>query len=68
MAIPTKEEIKKAYPVFSSLTEQEKRIVINIAMQIPLSCEDVATIFIHEDSNRKKTVDYIYKNYRFIVN
>ena len=62
-------EMKKAYPFWNSLSDKEKEIVNSIAMQIPISCEDVATIFvIHGKSDRQKTIIYIYKQYGFVVN
>ena len=61
-------EMKKLYPFWNSLTEEQKVLVNDIAMQIPISCEDVATIFItHGCLDRQKTIEYIYKQYGFVI-
>lgn len=61
-------EMKKAYPFWSSLSDKEKEIVDGIAMQIPIRCEDVATIFLlHGRADRQKTIDYIKRQYGFTV-
>ncbi len=63
-----RKEMRKLYPFWNSLSVEEKRIVNNIAMQIPISCEDVATIFlIHGNSDTQKTIDYIKAQYGFKV-
>lgn len=63
-----KKAMEKAYPFWNSLSDKEKEIVNSIAIQIPISCEDVATIFlIQGHSDRQKTINYIYKQYGFIV-
>ena len=62
------EEIRKAYPFWYSLSNKEKEIVNSIAIQIPISCEDVAIIFLLHGEDRQKTVDCIYQKYGFIVN
>lgn len=60
--------MRKLYPWWNGLTEEEKRIVNNIAMQTPISCEDVAKIFIlHGDSDEQKTINYIDQQYGFII-
>lgn len=60
--------MKAAYPYWNQLTDEEKKIVDNIAMQIPISCEDVAHIFIrHGNSDKQKTINYIYKIYGFDI-
>lgn len=60
--------MRKLYPSWNRLTEEEKEIVNSIAMQIPISCEDVATIFIlHGDSDKQKTIEYIYLQYGFVI-
>ena len=62
-------EMKKAYPFWNSLSDKEKEIVNSIAIQIPIMCEDVAAIFlIHGNSDRQKTINYIYQQYGFVVN
>ena len=49
--------------------ENEKTIVSDIASQIPMNCESVATIFlIHGASDRNLTIDYIKTQYGFVVN
>ena len=64
----SEEKMHKSYPNWYRLSDEEKEIVNNIAMQIPISCEDVAIIFIlFCDSDRKRTVDYIYQQYGFII-
>lgn len=62
-----KKAIKKAYPDWSSLSYGQKEIVNGIAMQLPISCEDVAKIFIYCDSDRQKTIDYLRQQYGFVV-
>ena len=60
---------KEAYPFWNSLSDKEKEIVNSIAMQIPISCEDVAVMFlVHCDSDRQRTANYIYQRYGFVVN
>jgi hypothetical protein len=60
--------MKAVYPYWNCLTDEEKEIVNNIAIQIPISCENVAEIFIlHGTLDKQKTIDYIYKQYRFII-
>ena len=61
--------MKAAYPNWNRLTDEQKEIVNNIAMQIPISCEDVAAIFrLHGNSDEQKTIDYIYRQYGFLAN
>lgn len=61
-------KLYKLYPSWNKLSENGKEIVNSIAMQIPISCEDVATIFItHGCLDKQKTIEYIYKQYGFIV-
>lgn len=61
-------EMKKLYPSWNKLSEDDKKIVSNIAMQIPISCEDVATIFLlHGGSNVEATIEYIEKQYGFVI-
>lgn len=63
-----KKELLKEYPYWSSLSDDEKEIVNSIAMQIPISCEEVAVIFIHHGmSDKQKTIEYIYRQYGFLV-
>lgn len=63
-----KKELIKEYPYWSSLSDNEKEIVNSIAMQIPISCEEVAAIFIHHGmSDKQKTIEYIYRQYGFVV-
>lgn len=60
--------IEKFYPSWSKLSESDKKIVNSIAMQIPISCEDVAKIFIsYGGSNVDATIDYIKRQYGFVV-
>lgn len=62
-------EMKKLYPFWNSLSEKEKIVVSDIASQIPMNCESVATIFlIHGASDRNLTIDYIKMQYGFVVN
>ena len=61
-------EIEKAYPFWNRLSVKEKEIVNSIAMQLPISCEDVAIMFLtYCDSDRQRTANYIYQKYGFIV-
>lgn len=63
-----KKEKRELYPSWNRLSEEEKEIVNSIAMQIPISCADVAIIFmLYCDSDRQRTVDYIYQQYGFVV-
>ena len=63
-----KKEIMKANPFFYSLPDKEREIVNSIAMQIPISCETVARIYlIYGGSDRQKTLDFILKEYGFTL-
>lgn len=62
------QEMKKLYPFWNSLIENEKQIVEDIAMQLPISCEDVAHIFVINDGSIIKTLDYLKREYSFSVN
>lgn len=58
----------KEYPFWKTLTEKEKEIVNSIAIQTPISCETVATIFrLQGDSDKQKTIDYLYKQYGYFI-
>lgn len=60
--------VAKEYPIWNTLTEKEKEIVKSIAIQIPLSCETVATIFVLQaGSDRQKTIDYLYEQYGYFI-
>ena len=61
------QEMKKLYPFWNSLTEKEKQIVEDIAMQLPISCEDVSHIFVINDGSIIKTLDYLKREYSFDV-
>ena len=55
-----KNEMMKLYPFWNSLSEKEKETVSYIASRYPISCEDVATIFVmHGRSNKQTIIDYI---------
>lgn len=65
---PTRLHMKKAYPFWNSLSYKEKEIVNSIAMQLHISCESVAKIFLlHGSADKKKTIEYIYKQYGLVV-
>lgn len=58
-------KIKKSW---NWLSEDEKKIASHIAMQIPISCDDVAHIFLmHCNSDIDATIGYIAKRYGFVV-
>lgn len=60
--------IEKFYPSWSKLSGSDKKIVNSIAMQIPISCDDVAHIFLmHCNSDIDATIVYIAKRYGFVV-
>ena len=60
--------MKKVYPFWNDLTDEQQEIVNSIAMQIPISCEDVAHIFIrHGGLDRQQTINYIYRQYGYVV-
>ena len=64
----TSETVKKANPFFYSLSDEEKEFVNGIAMQLPISCEDVARIFvIRGNGNKEITKRFLYTEYGFIV-
>ena len=65
--ISIEQEMKKLYPFWNSITEKEKQIVEDIAMQLPISCEDVAHIFVINDGSIIKTLDYLKREYSFDV-
>lgn len=59
---------KKANPFFYSLSDEEKEFVNGIAMQLPISCEDVAKIFIiRGNGNKEITKRFLYTEYGFII-
>lgn len=61
-------EMKKLYPIYYRLSEEQKCIVSDIASRLPISCESVATIFlIYGKSDRKTTMDYIRNEYGFVM-
>lgn len=60
-------KVGKQYPSWNMLTDEQKQIVNSIAMQIPVSCENVATIFISHGQDRQKTIDCIRELYGYVV-
>ena len=60
-------EIRESYPFWSKLSSEQKEIVNNIAMQIPISCEDVAAIFTFYNSDRQEVIKYFKKKYGYII-
>lgn len=60
-------DLQKQYPSWYGLTDDEKEIVKCIAIQLPISCEEVARIFTILGGDMKQIREYIYLHYGFVV-
>ena len=55
------------YPKFYSLQDKDREIVNKISEQIPLSCETVAGIYLNCQCSIRKTTEYIFWVYGYVV-